>query len=141
MGTDTEGNPEGGGKPKGNDKYVNKKPFIQKKSFATAGAQLIKHVKFEGASADLRGHVFDVMSSKIKQIDEYNSTLEQIMTYVGTHMDPFVLEAIEELSPVSTLTEPVPVTQSDGSVSTIEMKKWEKGLICSCQEKNRSKRR
>ena len=80
MGTDTEGNnPDGGGKPKGNDKHVN----VQKKSFPKkpfiSGIQGIKHVKFEGASSDIKGHVFDVMSSKIKQIDEYNSTLEQIM--------------------------------------------------------------
>jgi len=127
MGTDTDGIPEGGGKTKGNDKYVNnqRKPFVNKKPFVP-GNQSVKHVKFEGASSDLKGHVFDVMSSKIKQIDEYNSTLEQIMTYVGTNMDPLVLEAIENLS-VTTLTEPVPITQEDGTtVSNIEMKKWEK---------------
>ena len=126
MGTDTDGNPEGGGKPKGNDKHVNnqRKPFVQKKPF-TPGIQGIKHVKVEGASSDLKGHVFDVISSKIKQIDEYNSTLEQIMTYVGTNMDPLILEAIENLR-VTTLIEPVPVTAIDGTVTVIEMKKWEK---------------
>ena len=102
-------------KPKG-DKLNNKK-----KLFIPG----IKHVKFEGASSDLMGHVFDIMQSKTKQIDQYNSTLDHLKTYIGVHMDPMVLEAIEELS-TPTLTEPLPLIQMDGTVTTINMKKWEK---------------
>jgi hypothetical protein len=49
-------------KPKG-DKNNKKKPFIPG----------VKHVKFEGASTDLLGHVFDIMQSKTKQIDQYKT--------------------------------------------------------------------
>ena len=84
-------------KPKGN-KVNNKKKLFNPS---------IKHVKFEGALTDLMGHVFDIMQSKTKQIDQYNSTLDQLKTYIGVHMDPMVLEAIKELSK-PTLTEPTP---------------------------------
>jgi hypothetical protein len=65
------------------------------------------------------------MLSKTKQIDQYNSTLYQLKTYIGLHMDPMVLEAIEELK-TPTLTEPSPTVQEDGKISAIDMKKWEK---------------
>ena len=120
MGTDADGDADGKGKPKverhsRNNNQIRRRPFV-------AG---IKHVKFEGASSDLKGHVFDIMPSKTKQIDEYSSTLAHIKIYIGTNMDPLVLESIEDLS-VKTLTEPTPILQQDGSITPIDMKKWEK---------------
>jgi hypothetical protein len=65
------------------------------------------------------------MPSKTKQIEEYSSTLDHIKIYIGTNMDPLVLESIEDLT-INTLTEPMPTEQEDGSVTLINMKKWEK---------------
>ena len=117
MGTDTDGNADGNGKPKGKSKQHMRKPFVP----------TIKHAKFEGASSDLKGYVFDIMQSKMKQIDKYNSTLDQIKTYIGTHMDNLVLESIEDLN-LQTLTEPVPVTQADGTINKIDIKKMGKAI-------------
>ena len=118
MGTDADGDVDGKGKQKverRNNNQIRRRPFV-------AG---VKHIKFEGASTDLKGHVFDIMPSKTKQIDEYSSTLDHIKTYIGTNMDPLVLESIEDNS-IKTLTEPAPIQQIDGTVTAIDMKKWEK---------------
>jgi hypothetical protein len=121
MGTDADGDAaDGKGKQKverhqRSNNHVRRRPFV-------AG---IKHIKFEGASTDLKGHVFDIMPTKTKQINEYSSTLDQIKIYIGTNMDPLVLESIEDLA-AKTLTEPMPTEQEDGSVTPINMKKWEK---------------
>ena len=65
------------------------------------------------------------MPSKTKQIDKYSSTLDHIKTYIGTNINPLVLESIKDLT-IKTLTEPLPIQQLDGAVTPIDMKKWEK---------------
>jgi hypothetical protein len=119
MGTDADGDADGKGKQKVERHQRNNN--ARRRPFFTG----IKHVKIEGASTDLKGHVFDIMPSKTKQIDGYSSTLDHIKTYVGTNMDPLVLESIEDLT-IKTLTEPMPIEQEDGLVTPIDMKKWEK---------------
>ena len=52
--------------------------------------------KFQGACAELTGHVFEAGSSRVNQIASYTVTMEHMKTPVGQKYDPVVLETIKK---------------------------------------------
>lgn len=60
-----------------------------------------KKEKFEGACADLKGHVFTAGSNRADQLRIYTNTMDKIKIYVGTNYLPLVLETIETMTDVN----------------------------------------
>jgi len=95
--------------------------------------KFFRGTKFEGACEELKGSIFDCHTSKSKQIDEYNKTVDRIKVYVSHKIGSLIGKAVTDLqSP--TLAEPnEPQPDPQGNIPPLEMKKWEKkyGLYLS----------
>ena len=83
----------------------------------------MKMEKFNEACADLKGHVFDICNNKIKNVDNYNSTLEKITTYLGTDYNAIVQESIKSRK-VLMITEPTAVVDGKGVMIKAEEVKF-----------------
>ena len=57
---------------------------------------VMKKEKFQGACANLQGHIFEARISQVNQVASYATTLDHMKTYICQLYDPIVLETIEK---------------------------------------------
>ena len=89
----------------------------------------MKKEKFQGACANLQGHVFEAKMSQVNHIASYATTHEHIKTYVSQWYDPIVLETIKRMQEIN-LSEPQVVAASDGTMAEVKKIKFSKRLDC-----------